>query len=65
MSYENLLFHQQNRAIAKAQAAYDAQEPEEPWDCEEDGHVWRRLAGESEDGTRFAKCWTCGAVEEI
>ena len=65
MSYENFLFHQQNRAMAKAQAAHDNQEPEENWDCEEQGHQWRRLLGEAKDGTAFARCRKCGATCEI
>lgn len=52
-------------AFDRAQARYDAMEPEEDWDCEEDGHDWKRLPGEAKDGTRFVKCRKCGKVEEI
>ena len=64
MSYENFLFHQQNRAMAKPQAAHDNQEPEENWDCEEQGHQWKRLRGQASDGTTFSKCRGCGLEVE-
>ena len=65
MNYENFLTCQQNRAMAKAQARYDAQEPEEDWDCEDDGHDWKRLPSEAKDGSRFMKCRKCGETKEI
>ena len=52
-------------AFDRAQAAYEAREPEEDWDCEEDGHDWKRLAGEAKDGTKFAKCRKCGETKEL
>lgn len=49
----------------RAQATYEAQEPPEDWDCDEDGHDWRRLPGESEDGTKFARCQKCLEIREL
>ena len=59
--------HWQNTedAFHRAQRNYDAQMPEEFWDCEEQGHRWKRLPGESKDGTCFARCIKCGLEKEI
>ena len=51
-------------AMARAQAAYDHQEPPDNHDCKVDGHKWHRLPGHAPDGTCFAKCTKCGVVEE-
>ena len=53
------------RSFDRAQAHYEAMEPEDDHDCEEDGHQWRLLPGEAADGTRFKKCRECGLVDEI
>lgn len=53
-----------NRSMAQSQAKHDAQMPEEDWDCDEDGHQWRRLSVVVPDGTTFRKCLKCGMVDE-
>lgn len=50
------------KGYAAAQAAYDAQTPEEYIDPEECDHVWRYL-GEA-DGDCFYKCRICGMEGE-
>jgi DNA-directed RNA polymerase subunit M/transcription elongation factor TFIIS len=54
----------QQRAMNEAQKEYDARMPPEDPNCDEDGHRWHLLPGESKDGTRFKKCRKCGATEE-
>ena len=48
----------------RAQRNYDAQMPEEYWDCKEQGHRWQPILGEAKDGTRFVKCTHCGLKVE-
>jgi hypothetical protein len=55
------VFH---RSIERAQRDYDARQPPEEHNCDEDGHRWHLLPGESKDGTRFKKCRKCGQTEE-
>jgi hypothetical protein len=50
-------------AFDRAQAAYDAREPEDDHDCEHDGHRWRRtrIAVIKGDTIVEYKCRECGA----
>jgi hypothetical protein len=50
--------------MERAQRDYDARQPPEEHNCDEDGHRWHLLPGESKDGTRFKKCRKCGQTEE-
>lgn len=65
MSYENFIFHREQNSIARAQKNYDAQMPEEVWDCKEQGHKWKRIPGEIKDDVRFARCIKCGLEAEV
>lgn len=49
----------------RAQKNYDAQMPEEVWDCKEQGHRWKRMPGQAADGTKLAKCIKCGLEAEV
>lgn len=52
-------------AFDLAQRAYDAQEPPQEWDCEEDGHQWRRHRSCEVQGETIVeyKCAICGALD--
>jgi hypothetical protein len=51
-------------AFDRAQAAYDAREPEDDHDCDFDGHAWERIRLD-EDGNVLCRCRYCGAKEVI
>ena len=46
----------------RAQARYDAQEPPDDHDCEEDGHRWRitRVSANQDDTVIEYRCTECG-----
>ena len=48
----------------RAQAAYDAQEPEDEHSCEVDGHAWKRVRSDADGNVEF-KCRYCGEVEIV
>jgi 1,4-alpha-glucan branching enzyme len=49
-------------AFDRAQAAYDAREPEGDHDCEEDSHSWKRIRSDDEGNVLF-RCRYCGKEE--
>ena len=49
-------------AFDRAQAIYDAQEPDDNWNCEEDGHDWKRIRSDGE-GNVLYRCRYCGAED--
>lgn len=51
--------------FAAAQAAYDAQQPPEDWNCREDGHRYRRTGSETKDGDAEVRCTVCGRREIV
>ena len=48
----------------RAQAAYDARDPEDDHDCELDGHVWKRIRSDDEGNVEF-RCRYCGKRELV
>ena len=51
-------------AFDRAQAAYDARDPEDDHDCELDGHVWKRIRSDDEGNVEF-RCRYCGKRELV
>lgn len=51
----------------RAQADYDAQEPPEDWDCETQGHQWKRSRVAYINGEYITevKCRICGKLDVI
>ena len=51
-------------AFDRAQAAHDAQEPEDEHVCDQDGHSWKRIRSDDEDNVEF-RCRYCGKRELV
>lgn len=51
----------------RAQAAYEAQEQPESWNCDEDGHHWkkRRVAYVNGEYITEVKCSVCGKLDVV
>lgn len=49
-------------AFDRAQAAYDARDPEDDHDCDFDDHVWKRIRLDG-DGNVLYRCRYCGAED--